>query len=34
MAGKIGGSSLDINNAGLKLELLKEGHAFSFFQVV
>jgi type VI secretion system protein ImpH len=34
MVGKIGGSSLDINKAGLKLELLKEGHAFSFFQVL
>ena len=34
MAGKIGGSSLDLNKADLKLELLKEGHAFSFFQVV
>ena len=34
MAGKIGGSSPDLNKAGLKLELLKEGHAFSFFQVL
>jgi type VI secretion system protein ImpH len=34
MAGKIRGSSPDLNEAGLKLELLKKGHAFSYFQVL
>ena len=37
MAGQAGGSSPHLNpdpKAGLKLELLKEGHAFSFFQVM
>ena len=37
MARKAGGSSPHLNpdpKAGLKLELLKEGHAFSFFQVM
>ncbi|MDJ0816756.1 MAG: type VI secretion system baseplate subunit TssG [Desulfobacterales bacterium] len=34
MAGKIGGASLDLDKAGLIPELLKEGHAFSFFQVL
>jgi len=34
MAGKIGGSSPDLNKANLQLELLKEGHSFSFFQVL
>jgi predicted component of type VI protein secretion system len=37
MAGKAGGSPPHLNpdpKAGLKLELLKEGHAFSFFQVM
>jgi len=34
MAGESGRSSLDLNRSGLKLELLKEGHAFSFFQVL
>lgn len=37
MAGQAGGSSPHLNpdpKTGLKLELLKEGHAFSFFQVM
>ena len=37
MAGKAGGSSPHLNpdpKAGLKQELLREGHAFSFFQVI
>ncbi|UCE52962.1 MAG: type VI secretion system baseplate subunit TssG, partial [Desulfobacterales bacterium] len=37
MAGQAGGSPPHLNpdpKAGLKLELLKEGHAFSFFQVM
>ena len=37
MAGQVGGSSPHLNpapKAGLKLELLKEGHAFSFFQAM
>jgi type VI secretion system protein ImpH len=37
MAGQAGGSSPHLNPdpiTGLKLELLKEGHAFSFFQVM
>jgi len=37
MAGQTGGSPPHLNpdpKAGLKLELLKEGHAFSFFQVM
>jgi type VI secretion system protein ImpH len=37
VAGKAGGSSPHLNpdpKAGLKQELLREGHAFSFFQVI
>jgi type VI secretion system protein ImpH len=37
MAGQTGGSPPDLNSdltTGLKLELLKESHAFSFFQVI
>ena len=34
MAGESGRSSLNLDRTGLKLELLKDGHAFSFFQVL
>ncbi len=34
MASQAGGSSPDLNQRDLRLELLKEGHTFSFFQVL
>jgi len=34
MVGESGRSTLDLDRTGLKLELLKKGHAFSFFQVL